>query len=157
LSDSLIQCGIQAPVTNYSPEEFYAAGPNGLLFGRKFDFAQFAMGTMDIQPACNWYTTVQIPNAANNWIGTNVSGFSNTEFDKGCQSAEASLPGDEAYKTGYERTQYIFAEELPSIPLYWRLKVAASRADLCNFVLDATSITDLWNIEMFDYGSGCSK
>jgi predicted RNA polymerase sigma factor len=31
----------------------------------------------------------------------------------------------------------------------------AARADLCNFSLDPTAASNLWNIEVFDRGPGC--
>jgi peptide/nickel transport system substrate-binding protein len=156
LSQSLGQCGIGTVVQSFDPNDFYAAGPEGLLFGRKFDLAQFAMGTTGFAPPCGWFTTPEIPNAANNWVGTNVSGYSNPEYDLACASASASLPDTTEYKTAQDRAQYLFASDLPSIPLYWRLKVAAARPDMCDFALNPTSASDLWNVESFNYGSGCN-
>ena len=43
---------------------------------------------------------------------------------------------------------------MPAIPLYFRLKVAAARADVCHFDLDP-SANPMWNIEAFDMGQGC--
>ncbi len=79
-----------------------------------------------------------------------------------------AVDGEAAYAAGYRDTQAIFAEDLPIVPLYWRLKVAAARAGMCNFSLDPTASapiglrqhllgSDLWNIEAFDYGSACER
>jgi hypothetical protein len=57
--------------------------------------------------------------------------------------------------TGHQQAQAIFASELPSIPLYLRLKVAATRPDFCGFVLDSSSTYALADIESFDYGESC--
>jgi peptide/nickel transport system substrate-binding protein len=86
----------------------------------------------------------------------NVSGYSNPAFDAACGSALQSLPDEVGYAPSYRDAQTIFADDLPSIPLYWRLKVAASRPDLCNFQLDPTAASALWNIEGFDYGTACT-
>ncbi len=53
------------------------------------------------------------------------------------------------------QAQSIFANDLPVIPLYWRVRTAAARADFCQFSLDPTAASNLWNIEAFDLGSGC--
>jgi len=156
LSKSLAQCGIGALVQNFDPQDFYAAGPDGLLFGRKFDLGQFAMGTTGFNPPCGWYTTSEIPNTANNWVGTNVSGYSNPEYDAACATASVSLPDTPEYRTAQDRAQYLYASDLPGVPLYWRLKVAAARPDMCGFALDPTASSDLWNVESLNYGPECN-
>lgn len=156
LSESLAQCGIGVNANYYDPQDFYAAGPEGPLFGRKFDLAQFAMGTTGFAPPCGWFTTPEIPNTANKWVGTNVSGYSSPDFDAACAAASASLSDTPEYKTAQDRAQFLFSSDLPSVPLYWRLKVAAARPDICAFTLDPTSVSDLWNVETWNYGPGCN-
>ncbi|HSG43218.1 MAG TPA: hypothetical protein VLA72_08690, partial [Anaerolineales bacterium] len=138
----------------HSASDFYAQGPTGPLFGRQFDLAQYAIGVNTNEPQCNWFTTSQIPNDANNWIGTNVSGYSDPNFDSACEQALQVLPNDPEY-TLHQQAQATFASTLPSIPLYMRLKVAATRSDLCGFTLDASSTYPLAGLELFDYGVGC--
>ena len=48
----LKQCGIQANIDPLSAEEYLAAGPDGPVFGRKFDIAQFAWMTA-VDPSCS--------------------------------------------------------------------------------------------------------
>ena len=45
LADSLAQCGIKVNIDYLDQAVLYAAGPDGLLFGRNFDLAEFAMGS----------------------------------------------------------------------------------------------------------------
>jgi len=156
LTSSLVKCGIQVNLQYYDPTGLYAQGPDGPLFGRKFDLAEFAMGSTGIEPPCEWFTSVDVPTAANRWIGANISGNSSAAYDAACLSAKGALPGEAAYVSGYRDAQAIFAEDLPIVPLYWRLEVAASRLDFCNFSLDPTASSDLWNIETFDYGTACT-
>lgn len=155
LQESLAQCGIQVNVQYLTAEELYAPGPAGPLFGRNFDLAEYAMGVWGMEPLCEWYTTAEIPSAANHWIGVNISGYSNPAFDAACRALRQSLPEEAAYATAYRELQALFAEELPIAPLYWRIKIAAARPDLCNFTLDATAQSALWNVEAFDYGEAC--
>ncbi len=156
LTQSLAQCGIGLNVQYFSQNDLYSSGPAGLLFGRRFDLIEYAMGVNGIEPPCDWFTTAQIPNAKNQWIGTNVTGYSNPAYDAACATARASLPDDASYKEAYRQTQLLFASDLPAIPLYYRLRVAASRPDLCHFDLDP-SASPLWNIEAFDYGTSCGN
>ena len=68
-------------------------------------------------------------------------------------AALQSLPGQAAYDDNHIKAQEIFGEELPVVPLYLRLKLAATRPDFCNFIMDQpttvksgtsrTSVTDL--------------
>jgi peptide/nickel transport system substrate-binding protein len=155
LTASLAQCGIKVNVQYLDANTLYAPGPNGVLFGRSFDLAEFAMGSTGIEPPCDWYTSSEVPNAANNWVGTNVSGYSNPAFDAACLTSQQSLPSDPVHAAAYAQAQSIFANDLPVIPLYWRVKTAATRADLCHFSLDPTAASNLWNIEAFDSGAGC--
>jgi peptide/nickel transport system substrate-binding protein len=156
LSDSLGQCGIKVNVIYLESTSLFAPGPGGILFGRNFDLAEFAMGTVGVETSCEWFTSPEVPAAANHWVGVNVSGYSNPGFDAACRSALQSLPDEAAYAAAYRDTQSIFAEDLPVVPLYWRLKVAASRPDLCNFGLDPTATSALWNLEAFDFGAACN-
>lgn len=156
LAQSLAQCGIGVTVSYLSYVDLYAEGSaGGPLFGRNFDLAEFAMGTSSLEPPCSWYTTSQIPAAANNWVGANVTGYKNPEFDAACARAQHQTPDDEAYLEAYHLTQSIFNADLPAIPLYLRLEVAAARPDMCAFELDSTAGA-LWNIEAFDYQTNCA-
>jgi peptide/nickel transport system substrate-binding protein len=153
-TNSLAECGIGLNLEYYNASDFYAQGPVGPLFGRQFDLAEYAIGVNSLEPQCGWFTTSQIPAETNNWVGTNISGYKNPAFDTACQQGLQSLPDDPTY-TSHQEAQFIFASELPSIPLYLRLKVAASRPDFCGFTLDPSSPSALEEIESFDYGDGC--
>jgi peptide/nickel transport system substrate-binding protein len=155
LAESLGQCGIGVNLQYLTQDELYASGPNGPLFGRKFDLAEYAVGASGAEPPCAWFETEQIPTAANHWSGLNLSGYSNADYDALCRKARQSLPGQEDYTASFAQAQSIFANDLPSIPLYLRLKAAVARKDMCNFGLEAYTLNDLWNLEELDYGPAC--
>jgi peptide/nickel transport system substrate-binding protein len=156
LRQSLALCGIGVNLQYLSSADFYAQGPDGPLFGRSFDLAEFAMGTAGMDSTCEWYTTSAIPDAENHWLGTNVSGYSNQEFDQACLISMKAPPNIPAFSDAIKKSQQIFADDLPVIPLYLRLQVAASRPDFCNFDLTGTGLDKLWNLESFDYGTSCT-
>jgi peptide/nickel transport system substrate-binding protein len=154
--ESLAECGIGVNVKFVSPNDLYAPGPVGPLFGRQFDLAQYALGIDGIEPPCNWFSSAGIPTEANAWAGTNITGFKNAEYDSQCRTAQFSLREDASYLASYRQTQIIMADELPAIPLYSRLRIAAARPDLCGFEIDPTS-TSLWNVESFSIGETCQN
>jgi len=155
LAASLAQCGIQVDVQMFSPAELFAPGPGGVLFGRSFDLAQYAWEASPELP-CFLYETAHIPNAGNNWLGVNISGYSNPAYDAACQAARLAHPASgEAYHRAQEDVQRLFAQELPAVPLFFRLKMAVSRPDLCGLQMDPFARSALWNLEQFDVGEGC--
>jgi peptide/nickel transport system substrate-binding protein len=156
LTQSLAECGIGLNVIYSSASDFYAPGPIGPLFGRQFDLAEYAIGVNSLEPQCSWFTSSQIPSESNHWIGTNVSGYKSSNFDTACQKALQTVSTDPDYAS-HQEAQAIFATDIPSIPLYLRLKVAATRPDFCGFSLDPSSSSALADIETFDYGDSCPR
>lgn len=156
LQHSLAQCGIGLNVEYFPQNDLYAPGPQGSLFGRRFDLMEYALGTNGIEPPCGWFTSSEIPTQANAWVGTNVSGYRNAEYDAACRAAQLALPGEQDYLDAYRNTQVLFSNELPAIPLFYRLRIAAARPEVCHFDLDPTA-NPLWNIEAFDKGQACQK
>ena len=156
LAQNLADCGVEASINQMPSSQWFADPPDSRLSGRQFDQGQFAWLT-GVQPACELYITPQIPAEENGWAGQNYGGFSNVEYDTACQAALQSLPGEEAYTANHLEAQRLFAEQLPVIPLYLRLKLAATRPDMCNFVMDPTNNSEFWNIEAFDFGESCNQ
>ncbi len=61
----------------------------------------------------------EIPNAANNWAGSNFPGFNNPEMDRAIEGAETDCAPDRN-QAHWNRLQALYAEELPALPLYFR-------------------------------------
>jgi peptide/nickel transport system substrate-binding protein len=157
LSASLSQCGVKVNTQYFDQNDFYAQGSVGPLFGRQFDLAEYALGVNGTQPPCSWFMSSEIPTKENNWLGVNVSAYSNPDYDVACKHAMRILPDLPEQKDAFAQVQVLFANDLPSVPLYQRIKVAATRKDLCNFSLDSFSLNDLWNIEEIDFGPVCGN
>ncbi len=154
------QCGISTKIVALPASQFLAPGPDGPVFGRAFDLAQFAWAG-SVEPACNLYLTSEIPGPypefIKGWGGVNASGFTNPEFDQACENALFSLPDTPQHRTEHFRAQEIFADELPALPLYLHFNVSVARTDLCNFTSVSALDTPLWYLEQLDYGGGCSQ
>jgi len=82
-------------------------------------------------------------------------GFADSVYDAACNLQLQSLLGEVTYTQAALEAQRIFAEQLPVVPLFLRLKIAAARPDMCGYSLDPSAQSDTWNIEAFDYGPGC--
>lgn len=155
LAESLGQCGVGVQLEYFTQDSFYAPGPDGPLFGRQFDLAEYAVAAVGGEPTCSWLMENQIPRSANRWLGLNVSGYINPDFDLLCRKTLRTLSDMPEHASAYTQAQTIFANDLPFIPLYMRIKVAAARRDLCNLRLDAFTMNDLWNLEDLDYKAFC--
>ncbi len=149
LGASLLECGI-GYVANFTDNTMFVNAADGMLFGRLFETAEFGW-LAGVEPACELYTTAEIPTIDNGYSGSNPTGFSDPEFDRACDSAHRSLPGTPAYLTNQYLAQKIFAENLPSIPLFLTVKIAIARPDLTGLTMDPTAASDLWNLEAIDY------
>ncbi|MCD4672829.1 MAG: hypothetical protein K8R77_09215 [Anaerolineaceae bacterium] len=152
---SMTECGIQVNVQYYDPAELYAPGPDGIVFGRKFDLVQYAWGTGS-QPPCLFYESEQTPSPANNWLGINVTGYSSPDFDAACQTARTTrIDQTDAYAENHINAARLFAADLPVVPLYYRTAVTLARPDMCGLDMDVTARSALWNLEAFGYGETC--
>jgi peptide/nickel transport system substrate-binding protein len=148
VQEQLMQnCGIQTEIELLPGTELFADGPDGPLFGRRFDLGEFAWLT-GVEPPCTLYQSQFIPSEENGWGNNNNTGFSNPEFDAACNNATQTL--DEEEKAQYHaEAMRIFTEELPAITLFARAKIAVHRPEVQGLEMDATINSDTWNIENF--------
>lgn len=144
---NLSACGFWVNLENMPLGQYFANGPEGPLFGRRFDVASFATG---VEPSCGRYVSREIPSADNNWTGENISGLANADFDAACKRALAALPGTADYMAAQQEAQRIFSEQLPALPLFLHYKLAATHLEVRGFVMDPTEKSAMWNIEVFD-------
>jgi peptide/nickel transport system substrate-binding protein len=148
--DMLNNCGVQLNQEFWNPGEFFADGPDGPLFGRRFELGTFAWLTGVHQPRCDLYITNQIPGPFENgfpsgWGGSNNSGYSNLLYDAACKAALMLLTNAEN-EANHKEAIRIFTEELPVLPLYLRLRTGTASPHITGFELDGTEVP-LWNIE----------
>ena len=119
-------CGIEVTLQVLSPADLFAPGPEGPLFGRKFDLAlvswQESRGN-----ACELYRSDAISNNGNFWIGTNLAGLSDPGFDRKCTAA-----GNADLIQILEDKVDVIAEFLPAVPLMPHINVwfTSDRVDL---------------------------
>ena len=114
IAESLTACGVGIEVRTLPPTELYAPGPEGPLFGRQFDLALIAWQPLP-GPDCSLYTSWTVPAAGNEWIGTNIAGFSDPAYDAACAAAALALP--EEADALLAAAEAAFMELLPAVPL----------------------------------------
>jgi peptide/nickel transport system substrate-binding protein len=144
----LAGCGISVNLETLAPETLFAPGPEGALFGRQFDLAQFSWRAVST-PLCDLFLSDQIP-TTNQWYKPNVTGFLDDEYDTACWSALNAQPDSEEYITGHVQAQHIFSERLPALPLFQRLKTTLAQTFVIGLIPDPTHPSELWNIEQLD-------
>ncbi len=160
LQSNLRDCGIEANPAFLTTEDWYADGPDGPLFGRRFDLGEFAW-IAGRDPACFLYASWEITGPADEknraigqpyggWDAANETGWYDPAYDAACRTARQSLPGQPAYAASHQEAQRIYARNLPSIPLFPRLKVAAAHPSVRNLQLDPTQPSALWNLYEID-------
>lgn len=154
IARNLADCGVKVSVQALDPAQLYAPGPDGVLFGRSFNLAEFSWETGS-QPSCFLYETRSIPTAKNSWIGGNLTGYSSPDYDAACQKARLARLDSPDLVQAYQETARRFSVDLPVIPLYFPIKIAVSRADFCNMAMDVSSRSSLWNLERFDFNPVC--
>ncbi len=147
--ENMAECGI--PVNRYElpAGTWFADGPLGRLFGRRFDLAGFAWVSRTV-PDCGLFLSDNITGPVEfdfgGWSNVNVTGWSDENYDAACHAALNAMPGGEGYAESHQEALRIFTQELPIIPLFTNVKVAAASPAMQNLELDASQPSLLWNL-----------
>jgi len=119
IKDQLRQVGIEIRIDNRPSSVFF-----GTITPRR-QFPHFAMATAVFSPdtlAFERFHSSQIPSAENNWAGENRMGWRNGENDRLMEQIINEM--DEAKRIALQkRQQEIFAEEIPSLSLFFGLSL----------------------------------
>jgi peptide/nickel transport system substrate-binding protein len=115
IQNSLLACGIGVEVQTLPAGELYAPGPEGPLFGRRFELALIAWEEGP-EPDCQFYQSQAIPSAVNQWVGTNIAGLAQSDYDHACASAGLALEDERVAFLGSAERQFL--AHLPSVPLF---------------------------------------
>lgn len=153
-------CGIDVQLAYVPATEWFADGPEGALFGRRYDLGQFAWQAL-FEPDCLLYHSSEVPGPADTvnpktgepyagWDGLNNTGYASATFDEACDEALQQVPGSIEYVEWHQTALRIFAQDVPMIPLFPLLKVAVTRPDVRGFGLDPTERSELSNLYEID-------
>ncbi len=159
IQKNLQACGIRTTIVTQDAQEYLAPGPEGKVFGRAFDLAQFAWAAA-LEPPCYLFLTSQMPGPypdyPRGWGGANASGYSSPQFDRACLDALYSLPDSAQHQAEHFQAQEVFSQDLPVLPLYMHYSAVVSRPDMCHYPSSSAVDSALWSLEELDYGIACS-
>lgn len=135
ISANLAACGIETIITQVPASSMYMPGPDGLVFGRKFDLALLSWETGG-DFVCEGFMSNEIPSDDNDWLGdrtggANYYGYSNNLFDSECVNYNASGLDPIARARAGQFMLKALSDELPFIPLFHYLDFLMISSNLC--------------------------
>jgi peptide/nickel transport system substrate-binding protein len=148
---NMVDIGVKVNLEYLAANIFFEDGPDGPLFGRRYDLGQFAWLT-GVQPPVGLYWCTETPSEENSWAGQNETGWCSPEYDKISKQADNTLERAKALPM-YHQAQQIFSENLPVLPLFARVKVMATTPDVVNFMPNPTVNAETWNIETWGFAA----
>ncbi|NPA05940.1 MAG: hypothetical protein GXO54_00860 [Chloroflexi bacterium] len=170
------QCGAQVEVKTLPPDQLFAPGPTGPLFGRRAQAALFAW-SIDPVTACRLWLSEAIPGPpettvgdvawmpdalgpdrdafALDWNGWNYFAYANPDFDRACRAVLFNLPEVDAFHQGQAEAQAQLMTDLPFIPLYPRLRFLAYSPRVCGPKLHPMTLVEWWNVGTWAMDAGC--
>ena len=150
-ADQLKLCGFQIEPDFLLAGGFYdQAGP---LNKRDFKIAVLAR-VVSSYPDFHLFSCNNIPSPANEFIGENYAGWCNPIADQAIKHAEDNLKR-ESLKDASRVVQLEYARDLPGLPLFQRMDVSATVANMQNFISLPTEVytwnTAEWSIPGKDF------
>ncbi len=148
IQQDLQYCGIEVQIEILPASELLAPGPEGPIFGRRFDLALFAWATGSYE-YCRLFMTDEIPGIypkyLKGWGGVNAPGFSSDDYDAACGLVLTNLPDSSVVQDAVERLISTFEDGLPVVPLFFRRQVIVTKPELTDFENGTYDL--FWNIE----------
>lgn len=130
--------------------------PSKVFFGetmrkRKFDgMAMYAWLKDPLKVSDTLWRCDYIPSAKNNFQGQNQPGFCNKKADELMLAASRELDEQKRIKLGKD-FETLFAEELPSLPLYFRVEVSMTKKGLKNWKPTGMLQPVSWNAQQWSF------
>ncbi len=160
IKTSLSACGIETKVYATPTTELYAEGPEGILFGRKFDLALISWNINDTLP-CELFESEEIPSETNYWIGEddgggNITGYQNTEFDTLCTKARFGSTDPETAFNVQIQAAKILDQETPFISLFFDAKIFIVNSKLCFSEKKNSEKYPYSSLEYWDFRDTCN-
>ncbi len=131
--------GVEVKIQNQPARAYFG----DTLPTRKFELAMYAWVKSPTSDCESELTSDHIPSAEKTG-GQNYPGYRNAEIDRLCHGAPEEL--DEAKRAQMLRqAQEIWAEDLPSIPLYLRSDYTSHKAGLQSWLPTGSQVPVTWN------------
>jgi peptide/nickel transport system substrate-binding protein len=149
VKDQLAAVGIEVNIYQLPGQAFF--GRYGPLVQGTFDLGEYAdIGSQDSGvDVVTKFGSKYIPNQANSFSGPNFSRYSNATADQ-LISAEIGTLVPGVRKSSMNALQLLLADDLPTLPLYFRPNVSAASNRLVNWKPEYNSNGYTWNAWEWD-------
>ena len=152
IQTSLTNCGIQTNIYSLPVSELYAAGEEGVLFGRNFDLALISWN-IDTELPCELFESEEIPTEANYWIGEddgggNIGAYQNSNFDYFCELARYGSSDASSALANQVQAAKILEQETPFISLFFQPEIYIYRSAL---VISAAQTREEYPYSFMEY------
>ncbi len=130
--------------------------PAKVYFGETVRYRKFphlAMYAWLLNPSSDgetFWTKDNIPSEKNNWQGQNNAGFVHEEITRIDHLIPVTIDKAERIRL-FRREQEIWTEELPALPLYFRMDVSATRPNFRGWKPTGTDTPVTWNAESWHF------
>ena len=142
--------GIEVEVRNEPPSVFFGQTTRHRRFKH---MAMYAWLLSPVAAGDNLYRGDKVPSKENNWQGQNYSGIDNGDITKSAIAGEKTL--DQGQRTELVReVQDIYASELPSIPLFFRVNCSITSSRLKHWRPTGTLVPTTWNAHQWEMTGG---
>jgi len=149
VKDQVASVGIEVNIDQISGQAFF--GRYGPLVQGAFDLGEYAdIGTQD--PGVDVmakFASQSIPNQTNNFTGQNFTRYSNATADQ-LISAEIGTLVPGVRQSSMHALQLLLADDLPTLPLFFRPSVTAASNRLVNWKPEYASNGYTWNVWEWD-------
>lgn len=143
IASSWKELGIDVITENQQSSTFFIE----TLRERDFQGPTAFMYAWIMGPASNLYSILsssQIPTEENAYSGQNYTGYKNTLVDELLLENLISLDTEKIYQNLRE-IQAIVTQDLPSLPLYYRVDVSSANQNIVNYKPTGTYYSKTWN------------
>lgn len=146
IQQNLKAVGIAIDLDYLPAKNFFATDGKGPLSDGTYELGLYAWVAGDDPGGNDLYLSKNIPTKENSYQGQNYPHWRNAKNDELLIKANAAFSEKER-KPLYAEQQKIFSDELPTLPLYQRINIAAAKAKLQNFKPTPTMTPPTWNIQ----------
>jgi peptide/nickel transport system substrate-binding protein len=149
VKDELAAVGIEVNIDQLPAQAFFAI--SGPLRSGSLDMAEYAdVGSQDSgTDAVQKYAIKNIPTSANSFAGSNYTRWSNAAADTLITQESTSLVPS-VRTSSMNSLQLLMADELPTLPLFFRPNVSAASNRIANFKPEYASNGYTWNVWEWD-------
>lgn len=136
--------GVQVNIQNYPASVFFGADFLSKGAEGKWDLAMYAWISNPIFEEGDLFKGSGVPTEANGYAGQNNSGWVNAEYDKLQLQARTEF-NPAARNKLFDQMQTIWAKNVPSLPLYYRVNPYIQANGLVNYDFSAYTLYPTWD------------